>query len=57
MLGPKPFQLDRLMAIFYSIVEGSVQPTTHIHTQVCDHIIRYHDIHIVFGDIRRFRTS
>ncbi|XP_067948642.1 origin recognition complex subunit 5-like [Watersipora subatra] len=34
VLGPKQFQLDRLMAIFYSIVDGKVLPTTHLHTQV-----------------------
>jgi len=34
MLGPKPFPLDRLMAIFYSIVEGRVAPTANIFMQV-----------------------
>ena len=34
-LGPKPFPLDRLMAIFYSIMEDSVSPSVHIYSQVC----------------------
>lgn len=34
MLGPKPFPLDRLMAIFYSIVEGRVAPTAYIFMQI-----------------------
>ncbi|KAL4226958.1 Origin recognition complex subunit 5 [Mactra antiquata] len=34
MLGPKPFALDRLMAIFYSIVEGKVAPTANIFMQI-----------------------
>ncbi|KAF6023863.1 ORC5 [Bugula neritina] len=34
IIGPKQFQLDRLMAIFYSIVEGKVMPTTHLYTQI-----------------------
>ena len=39
MLGPKPFPLDRLMAIFYSIVEGKVAPTANIFMQVNLHKI------------------
>ena len=38
MLGPKPFPLDRLMAIFYSIVEGRVAPTANIFMQVRTYI-------------------
>ena len=34
LLGPKPFPLDRLMAIFYSIVEGKVAPTANVFSQV-----------------------
>ncbi|XP_052281401.1 origin recognition complex subunit 5-like isoform X2 [Dreissena polymorpha] len=34
MLGPKPFPLDRLLAIFYSIVEGRVAPTANIFMQI-----------------------
>ena len=34
MLGPKPFPLDRLMAVFYAIVEGKVAPTANIFMQV-----------------------
>ena len=33
-LGPKPFPLDRLMAIFYSILEESVSPSIHVYSQV-----------------------
>ncbi|XP_013394402.1 origin recognition complex subunit 5 [Lingula anatina] len=34
LLGPKPFPLDRLMAIFHSIIEGRVVPTANIFSQV-----------------------
>jgi origin recognition complex subunit 5 len=34
LLGPKPFPLDRLMAIFYSILEDSVAPSADIYSQV-----------------------
>lgn len=34
ILGPKPFPLDRMMAIFYSIVEGKVATTANIFMQV-----------------------
>lgn len=34
VLGPKPFPLDRLMAVFYAIVEGKVAPTANIFMQV-----------------------
>ncbi|XP_067683053.1 origin recognition complex subunit 5-like [Haliotis asinina] len=34
LLGPKPFPLDRLLAIFYSIVEGKVAPTAIIYSQI-----------------------
>ncbi|XP_050414191.1 origin recognition complex subunit 5 isoform X2 [Patella vulgata] len=34
LLGPKPFPLDRLLAIFYSIVEGRVAPTANIFSQI-----------------------
>nr|XP_002740279.1 PREDICTED: origin recognition complex subunit 5-like [Saccoglossus kowalevskii] len=34
LLGPKPFPLERLMAIFYSIVEGKVAPTANIFSQI-----------------------
>ncbi|KAL3853199.1 hypothetical protein ACJMK2_016760 [Sinanodonta woodiana] len=34
VLGPKAFPLDRLMAIFYSIVEGKVAPTANIFMQI-----------------------
>ncbi len=35
LLGPKAFPLDRLMAIFYSILEEDVPPAAHIYSQVC----------------------
>ena len=35
LLGPKPFPLDRLMAIFYSIVDARVAPTANVFSQVC----------------------
>ncbi|XP_056001217.1 origin recognition complex subunit 5-like [Ostrea edulis] len=34
VLGPKPFPLDRLMAVFYAIVEGKVAPTANIFMQI-----------------------
>ncbi|XP_068200417.1 origin recognition complex subunit 5-like [Palaemon carinicauda] len=34
LVGPKPFPLDRMMAIFYSIVEDKVTPTANIFSQI-----------------------
>ncbi|KAK6993786.1 origin recognition complex subunit 5 [Biomphalaria glabrata] len=34
LLGPKLFPIDRLMAIFYSIVEGNVMPSAQIFIQI-----------------------
>lgn len=34
LLGPKAFPLDRLMAIFYSILEEDVPPAAHLYSQV-----------------------
>ncbi|MBN3322866.1 ORC5 protein, partial [Atractosteus spatula] len=34
LLGPKPFPLDRLLAIFYSIVDSRVAPSANIFAQV-----------------------
>uniref|UniRef100_A0A8C7X2H1 Origin recognition complex subunit 5 n=1 Tax=Oryzias sinensis TaxID=183150 RepID=A0A8C7X2H1_9TELE len=34
LLGPKPFPLDRLLAIFYSVVDGRVAPTASIFSQI-----------------------
>lgn len=34
LLGPKPFPLDRLMAIFYAIVEVKVDPSSAVYTQL-----------------------
>lgn len=35
LMGPKVFPIDRLMAIFYSIVEERVTPSLNIFVQVC----------------------
>ncbi|XP_076353496.1 origin recognition complex subunit 5 [Tachypleus tridentatus] len=34
ILGPKPFPLDRMMAIFYSIVDEQVPPTSMVFSQI-----------------------
>nr|XP_025034497.1 origin recognition complex subunit 5 isoform X3 [Pelodiscus sinensis] len=34
LLGPKPFPLDRLLAILYSIVDNKVAPTANIFSQI-----------------------
>ncbi|XP_029901659.1 origin recognition complex subunit 5 [Myripristis murdjan] len=34
LLGPKPFPLDRLLAIFYSVVDSRVAPTASIFSQI-----------------------
>ncbi|XP_076045047.1 origin recognition complex subunit 5 [Oratosquilla oratoria] len=34
LVGPKPFPLDRLLAIFYSIVEDKVSPSANIFAQI-----------------------
>ncbi|XP_064417512.1 origin recognition complex subunit 5 isoform X3 [Latimeria chalumnae] len=34
LLGPKPFPLDRLLAIFYSIVDRRVAPTAYVFSQL-----------------------
>ncbi|KAJ1161837.1 hypothetical protein NDU88_002318 [Pleurodeles waltl] len=34
LLGPKPFPLDRLLAILYSIVDSKVAPTANIFSQI-----------------------
>uniref|UniRef100_A0A8C5DRF1 Orc1-like AAA ATPase domain-containing protein n=1 Tax=Gouania willdenowi TaxID=441366 RepID=A0A8C5DRF1_GOUWI len=34
LLGPKPFALDRLLAIFYSVVDSRVAPTASIFSQI-----------------------
>ena len=34
LLGPKDFSLDRMMAIFHSIVPEPVLPVAHLYTQV-----------------------
>ena len=39
LLGPKPFPLDRLMAIFYSIIEEPVAPSADVYSQVSTHNI------------------
>ncbi|XP_051889857.1 origin recognition complex subunit 5 isoform X2 [Pristis pectinata] len=34
LLGPKPFPLDRLLAIFYSIVDSRVTPSANVFSQI-----------------------
>lgn len=34
LLGPKPFALDRMLAIFYSVVDSRVAPTASIFSQI-----------------------
>uniref|UniRef100_A0AAY4DTS1 Origin recognition complex subunit 5 n=1 Tax=Denticeps clupeoides TaxID=299321 RepID=A0AAY4DTS1_9TELE len=34
LLGPKPFPLDRLLAIFYSVVDNRVAPTASVFSQI-----------------------
>ncbi|KAF7693772.1 origin recognition complex subunit 5 [Silurus meridionalis] len=34
LLGPKPFALDRLLAIFYSVVDSRVAPTASVFSQI-----------------------
>ncbi|KAM9705687.1 origin recognition complex subunit 5 isoform 1-T1 [Menidia menidia] len=34
LLGPKPFSLDRMLAIFYSVVDSRVAPTASIFSQI-----------------------
>eukprot|EP00088_Acartia_fossae_P049968 TRINITY_DN5551_c0_g1_i7.p1 TRINITY_DN5551_c0_g1~~TRINITY_DN5551_c0_g1_i7.p1 ORF type:complete len:428 (-),score=59.39 TRINITY_DN5551_c0_g1_i7:247-1530(-) len=34
LTGPKPFPLERLLAIFYNIIEESVNPTANIYSQI-----------------------
>ncbi|XP_069945671.1 origin recognition complex subunit 5 isoform X2 [Cherax quadricarinatus] len=34
LVGPKPFPLDRLLAIFYSIIDDKVTPTANIFSQI-----------------------
>ncbi|KAL7976287.1 hypothetical protein Chor_002506, partial [Crotalus horridus] len=36
LLGPKPFPLDRLLAILYSIVDSRIPPTANIFSQVSE---------------------
>ncbi|KAG8142664.1 hypothetical protein E2320_005867, partial [Naja naja] len=36
LLGPKPFPLDRLLAILYSIVDSRIPPTANIFCQVSE---------------------
>ena len=38
LTGPKPFPLERLLAIFYNIVEEEVNPSATIYSQVHGHI-------------------
>uniref|UniRef100_A0A8C7JDI7 Origin recognition complex subunit 5 n=1 Tax=Oncorhynchus kisutch TaxID=8019 RepID=A0A8C7JDI7_ONCKI len=38
LLGPKPFPLDRLLAIFYSVVDHRVAPTASVFCQLLNHV-------------------
>ncbi|XP_062590706.1 origin recognition complex subunit 5-like [Saccostrea cucullata] len=49
MLGPKPFPMDRLMAVFYAIVEGKVAPTANIFMQITS-LVSVHLLAQVAGD-------
>lgn len=48
LIGPKVFELERMMAIFHSITNYQVKQTVHIHSQVRSLIITiaYSDCHI-----------
>ncbi|XP_069484175.1 origin recognition complex subunit 5 isoform X2 [Ambystoma mexicanum] len=46
LLGPKPFPLDRLLAILYSIVDSKVAPTANIFSQDCE--LRHYQISLRF---------
>ncbi|KFV58460.1 Origin recognition complex subunit 5 [Gavia stellata] len=41
LLGPKPFPLDRLLAILYSIVDNRVAPTANIFSQVSVYLLYF----------------
>ncbi|XP_005089925.1 origin recognition complex subunit 5 [Aplysia californica] len=51
LLGPKVFPIDRLMAIFYSIVEGKVVPSAHIYVQISS-LVSLHLLSQVKGEDR-----
>ncbi|CAH1783899.1 unnamed protein product [Owenia fusiformis] len=51
LLGPKPFPLDRLMAIFYSIMEGRITPSAHIFSQISSLVTLQLLGHIQGGDL------
>jgi len=46
LTGPKPFPLERMLAIFYNIVEEPVNPTANIYTQISS-LVRLRLISIV----------
>ncbi|XP_064605103.1 origin recognition complex subunit 5-like [Liolophura sinensis] len=49
LLGPKTFPLDRLLAIFYSVVEGKVAPSANIFMQISS-LVSLHLLAQVGGD-------
>lgn len=49
LLGPKTFPIDRMMAIFYSIIEGKVVPSAHIYVQISS-LVSLHLLSQVGGD-------
>ncbi|CAG5115040.1 unnamed protein product [Candidula unifasciata] len=49
LLGPKVFPIDRMMAIFYSIVEGKVVPSAYINVQISS-LVSLHLLHQIGGE-------
>ncbi|RUS89133.1 hypothetical protein EGW08_003141 [Elysia chlorotica] len=49
LLGPKTFPIDRMMAIFYSIIDGKVVPSAHIYVQISS-LVSLHLLSQVGGD-------
>ncbi|BFZ09021.1 hypothetical protein BsWGS_12060 [Bradybaena similaris] len=49
LLGPKVFPIDRMMAIFYSIVEGIVVPSAYIQVQISS-LVSLHLLYQVGGE-------
>ncbi|KAK3762807.1 hypothetical protein RRG08_040502 [Elysia crispata] len=49
LLGPKTFPIDRMMAIFYSIIDGKVVPSAHIYVQISS-LVSLHLLGQVGGD-------
>ncbi|CAL1532246.1 unnamed protein product [Lymnaea stagnalis] len=51
LLGPKVFPIDRLMAIFYSIIEGNITPSAQIYVQISS-LVSLHLLTQVGGEDR-----